>query len=120
MMRQPIRMEPLTDYLLNSPIIMVVSFLTVSALIANAVFRTKHDPKEPPLIAPSIPIVGHIWGLWYHGSRYLVRFAYVATLHQRSIRSILISRPLAERNTDIRFIRLRFLLARFTSLVSRR
>jgi hypothetical protein len=29
------------------------------------------DAREPPLAKPSIPIIGHILGLIYHGNSYL-------------------------------------------------
>lgn len=32
--------------------------------------RIKLDPREPPIVAPTIPIFGHLLGMVMHGSRY--------------------------------------------------
>jgi hypothetical protein len=48
--------------------------LVVLALAAicflNYYWMPKHDANEPPVVSSSIPYVGHIIGLWQHGSRY--------------------------------------------------
>lgn len=33
-------------------------------------FIPKHAPNEPPLVSSYIPYIGHIIGLFHHGSRY--------------------------------------------------
>ena len=43
-------------------------------LLVNA-FRFKVDPREPPVIYPRIPMVGHIIGLMTEGSLYNKRLS---------------------------------------------
>ena len=47
--------------------------LAVVALGTYLVVRKRgnHDPREPPLAKQSVPVVGHILGLIYHGNSYL-------------------------------------------------
>lgn len=30
-----------------------------------------HDPREPPIVKPSIPLIGHFVGFYRHGVNYL-------------------------------------------------
>jgi hypothetical protein len=32
-----------------------------------------HDPREPPIVKPSIPLIGHFVGFYRHGVTYLDR-----------------------------------------------
>jgi hypothetical protein len=34
-------------------------------------FSVKLDPREPPIVEPTIPFIGHIWGLMRHSHNYL-------------------------------------------------
>jgi cytochrome P450 len=50
-----------------------VGALLVAFVIASVLFRatrTKPDPREPPVLQPRIPFIGHIIGLLQHGSDY--------------------------------------------------
>jgi hypothetical protein len=38
-----------------------------------------HDPQEPPLVRPKIPLIGHVIGLLRHGTKYYSDVAYVST-----------------------------------------
>lgn len=40
-------------------------------------FKTaRHDPREPPLVQPSIPVVGHLIGLGREGTYYVTKLRY--------------------------------------------
>lgn len=45
-----------------SLLLFLLSFAAVY-LLANRYLISKHDPNEPPLLPPKIPIVGHVIGL---------------------------------------------------------
>ena len=49
----------------------------VFVAIASAWFlRSKHDPREPPVIAPKIPVIGHVVGLIGQGFSYISHMRY--------------------------------------------
>ena len=49
------------------------SILLLAALIvvASRLLAIEHDPREPPVIKPSIPVIGHLIGIYRHGAQYL-------------------------------------------------
>ena len=40
-------------------------------VIVSHFFSAKHDPREPPLIPPKFPVIGHVIGMVQHGVAYL-------------------------------------------------
>jgi hypothetical protein len=50
-----------------------VTFLTLTALflVLQRPFNPHHDPREPPLIQPHIPLIGRLIGLLRHHIAYL-------------------------------------------------
>lgn len=51
--------------LLSGACVIVVIFWVLSRLLVHP-----HNPKEPPLIPPMIPIIGHVIGLLCYGTNY--------------------------------------------------
>ncbi|KAL2176533.1 cytochrome P450 [Thermothelomyces heterothallicus CBS 202.75] len=39
-------------------------------LLLDRLLNLPHDPQEPPLVRPKIPLIGHVIGLLRHGTRY--------------------------------------------------
>lgn len=50
--------------------------LCVGILISHS-FRIKVDPREPPVVYPKAPFIGHIIGMVREGPLYLRRLGYV-------------------------------------------
>ena len=48
----------------------LVTLVTVVVVVLLQFCVPVHSSKEPPLISPSIPYLGHILGLIQHGVRY--------------------------------------------------
>jgi len=44
-------------------------FAVLAVYLTNAL-RFKVDPREPPVIYPKIPLIGHFIGMLTHGSTY--------------------------------------------------
>jgi hypothetical protein len=53
-------------------IIYLVALASVS-ILAFLYYRREHDPKEPPLISPRIPIIGHALGIIRYGVPYYTK-----------------------------------------------
>ena len=76
----------LLDLIFNTEIIMGIpwSILLLSTAIVvvwswvNGIYQPIHSPKEPPVVAASIPYIGHILGLLRHGTRYYQMIRYYA------------------------------------------
>lgn len=55
---------------------MLISVVIVAAAVAaiwyllDYLYTPKHHPDEPPLLSSHIPYIGHILGLFRHGTRY--------------------------------------------------
>lgn len=43
------------------------------------------DPREPPLLKPKVPVIGHLIGILWHQSVYLEKLGYVPILSPRTI-----------------------------------
>lgn len=43
-------------------------FLTL--WLASKYFESEHDPREPPLVEPTLPLLGHVVGMARHGPKY--------------------------------------------------
>ena len=54
------------------PALALVPFWLLLSLIANRV-EPVHDAREPPIVKPRLPLVGHLWGLYRHGPKYFQR-----------------------------------------------
>ena len=52
--------------------IYLVALASVSLLVF-LYWRRGHDPREPPLISPRIPIIGHALGIIRHGIPYYTK-----------------------------------------------
>jgi hypothetical protein len=48
----------------------LVGFIFITQL-ASYFFRRKSDPREPILLRPKIPFIGHVLGLQKHGNMYM-------------------------------------------------
>ena len=51
-------------------------------LVYQLLWASSHDPREPKLIKSSVPILGHIVGIYKHGSRHFTWIAYVHMISQ--------------------------------------
>lgn len=51
--------------------------VAMSLVIIHQLLRYKPDPREPPVIYPRIPYVGHAIGMLLHGKRYIRTLEYV-------------------------------------------
>ena len=60
--------------------IIQVVFLGVAVIVGYLVcVPVKHDPREPPVVHSSIPVIGHFIGLIRYGSSYFSMLVYVIT-----------------------------------------
>jgi hypothetical protein len=57
----------------------VLTAVAVLLLIKSLSYLQKHDPAEPRLIRPTVPLVGHIPYLLYYGLDYFHQLQYVYT-----------------------------------------
>lgn len=63
---------------MNSLLLLVIgSAIAVVFYFLGHFLTLPHDPKEPPLIAPRIPLIGHVIGLLYNGTGYYSKVALV-------------------------------------------
>ena len=66
-------------------------FATVTAVCVGLhfLYTPRHAPSEPPVVASSIPYIGHILGLLRHGTRYyqITRYSTKKTLREVGMRS---------------------------------
>jgi hypothetical protein len=49
---------------------LLVAAATVVAVILHRFLAIDYDPREPPIIKPRIPYIGHILGIIRHGTKY--------------------------------------------------
>ncbi|OCT48058.1 putative cytochrome P450 [Cladophialophora carrionii] len=49
---------------------LLVAAVTVVAVIIHRFLAIDYDPREPPIIKPGIPYIGHILGIIRHGAKY--------------------------------------------------
>ena len=61
---------------LDQSVFVVLAVVAVLYVLAERFMSIKLDPKEPPMVAPKIPYVGHILGLIQHGSHYYSRIRF--------------------------------------------
>jgi hypothetical protein len=67
----------------GNPLSNVRAVLVVFGLVAAGVillvrlFGPKIDPREPPVVHPKIPFIGHIIGMMREGPSYLKNIRYV-------------------------------------------
>lgn len=66
----------MTSLLLLTGAVVILAFWFLSHSLTPS-----HDPKEPPLIPPKIPLVGHIIGLLRDGTGYYPRIAFVSEIN---------------------------------------
>lgn len=59
----------------TSLLLFLISFPAVFLLV-NRFLIAKHDPKEPPLLPPKIPLVGHVIGLMRQKVYYYLDLGY--------------------------------------------
>lgn len=48
---------------MQTSLVLFLLFFAAVYLLANCYLTSKHEPNEPPLVPPKIPIVGHVIGL---------------------------------------------------------
>ncbi|KAF2177968.1 cytochrome P450 [Zopfia rhizophila CBS 207.26] len=53
-----------------SPPVRLTGLLVLTFRVLHHLFVASHDPEEPPLIQPRIPLVGHVIGLLRNGNSY--------------------------------------------------
>lgn len=66
----------------------IFAVLLCVAVLTSHSLRIKVDPREPPVVYPKVPFIGHIIGMVREGPLYLKRLRYVQT--QKFDRLILI------------------------------
>lgn len=62
---QFVRFRPMLGLL-----VVVAAVVGASWYLLDYLYIPKHLPDEPPLLSSTVPYVGHILGLWRHGTRY--------------------------------------------------
>jgi hypothetical protein len=55
--------------ILSSPVIFPV-FVAIILVVASIARLNRLDPREPPAAEPTIPLLGHIFGLLWNGMAY--------------------------------------------------
>ncbi|OCK79732.1 cytochrome P450 [Lepidopterella palustris CBS 459.81] len=50
--------------------VLLVTFVAIGIAILKRALRSSHDPREPPVLQPRIPFIGHIIGLATDGAKY--------------------------------------------------
>ena len=66
-------MEPISVNTSGFPLSILSLFAAASALLIVAAHRYLSfdlDPREPPVIKPRIPYIGHVLGIIMHGTKY--------------------------------------------------
>ncbi len=59
--------------------LLLIALVTVICAKAfERYFRPARDPREPPVLYPNIPIIGHLIGLLVSGNKYYSRTRYVS------------------------------------------
>lgn len=53
---------------LNTAALLVIAAAIALATALDHLLSYKFDPREPPLVKPTIPYIGHILGLIQHGN----------------------------------------------------
>lgn len=57
------------------------ALLGVTYLVLNHVIKPTIDPREPPILKPRLPLIGHIFGLLQHGVDYFSILGYDIHIH---------------------------------------
>ncbi|KAL2016806.1 hypothetical protein VTK56DRAFT_2975 [Thermocarpiscus australiensis] len=60
---------------MTSPLLAVAAVAATVFYLLSRFLTPPHNPKEPPLIRPKIPLIGHVIGLLRHGTGYYSRIA---------------------------------------------
>ena len=55
----------------------VLAFILCIGILASHLLGIKVDPREPPVVYPKVPFIGHIIGMVREGPLYLQRLGYV-------------------------------------------
>lgn len=55
----------------------LLAFIALTSIFALSRAGDKLDPREPPEIKATIPVIGHLFGLLSKGVSYYVSLAYV-------------------------------------------
>jgi hypothetical protein len=56
---------------LSSAIIGVAGLVIAVGVFLSSLLRIKVDPREPPVVHPKVPLIGHIIGMITEGPLYL-------------------------------------------------
>ena len=77
------------DFVLTSPATVLLTFIGIFSVFYGIHFlvNPQHHPKEPPVVTSSIPLIGHIIGLIWHGTRYYQKLRWV-DLEYSSVRGL--------------------------------
>ncbi|KAF2816431.1 cytochrome P450 [Mytilinidion resinicola] len=51
-------------------ILLITSAAIIFAILQRLLSKSSHDSREPPVLRPRVPIIGHMFGLAYHGASY--------------------------------------------------
>lgn len=64
---QLVRALPFAEFNMSVLLLLVV---ISSVILANKMFSSKPDVREPPIVSSSIPIIGHTLGIFWYKMRY--------------------------------------------------
>lgn len=53
--------------------VVAIASLAIAIAFLSSVLRMKVDPREPPIVHPKVPFLGHIVGMLTEGPMYLKR-----------------------------------------------
>ncbi|KAF2496755.1 cytochrome P450 [Lophium mytilinum] len=51
-------------------ILLITSAAIIFAILQRFLGKSSHDSREPPVLRPRVPFIGHMFGLAYHGASY--------------------------------------------------
>jgi hypothetical protein len=74
----------------------VVGLLVVIGIwtFSRRALNLKYDSREPPIIHPKVPYIGHILGMYRHGAKYFGFVKYVPITYTRvSVSTLTASKP---------------------------
>jgi hypothetical protein len=58
---------------METTLVAALGFAIAIGVLLSNLLRVKIDPREPPIIHPTVPLLGHIIGLLKEGPRFFAR-----------------------------------------------